>query len=46
MVDYSETIEAFAIKVRIHSKLNEYRETVVRVGIHIIHSKLHEYREI
>ena len=26
MVDYSETIEVYDIKVGIHSKLNEYRE--------------------
>ena len=26
MVDYSETIEVYGIKVCIHSKLNEYRE--------------------
>ena len=43
MVDYSETIEVFAIKVGIHSKLNEDRGVAIRVGIH---SKLNEYREI
>ena len=26
MVDYSETIEVYDIKVGIHCKLNEYRE--------------------
>ena len=26
MVDYSETIEVYDIKVGIHNKLNEYRE--------------------
>ena len=29
MADYSETIEVYAIKVGIHSKLNEYREIYI-----------------